>query len=255
LALLVLWGLLSLGMFAGTDATGQGHPDGSRWVETHGWKGNCTQKPVHQYFLVNNTALYMDFVIDFNGTSSFPGASLVVYGPDSFVLFSESIDVLHYEHRIGEITKRGRWKASLSVNYCSFDHPFEYRSRVNVTNRALTLPIPDDGRTEVGEDVVVSVAGLALSAPEKCRVDWGDGSDTGWSAQTQFTKAYDRPGTYKVRTMVQAEDGSMTGWSDTLVVTVEGEDHGTGNDGTHIAFIGMVAVLWGLCMALGLTRT
>jgi len=256
LALIALCGVASLLVLTllpigALDVVGDWATHGLRWEDRHIFVGNCTQHPVHDYFFVNETALAIDISVDFTTNTTFPGASLTIFGPDGFVVFSKDLDQMHYHSNITDITKRGRWKMALSVNYCSFEHPFEYTVHVTVENRYIAPPTTDGTEVKAGDTVFVLVEGLNLSQGEQCRLDLGDGTVTPWFDQGAYPKAYSRPGTYSVRAMVRSPDGTTTGWSGALNLRIvekgtgasQREDLSTNGMAVAVALICLLALV------------
>jgi hypothetical protein len=191
------------------------------WNDQHRFVGNCTQYPEHDYFFVNASALWVDVLMNFTTNGTFPGANLVMYGPDGFVLFAEPINYMGYHTNLTDMTKRGRWRMALSINSCSFEHPVKYVVNIEVANRLLAAPTTDVAKVTAGETVRINGNALGLTLGERCRFDLGDGSISLWSTNASITTTYSKAGTYKVRAMVNTSGGRATDWSEPLTVKVD----------------------------------
>jgi hypothetical protein len=210
------------------------------WDETHHFVGNCTQKPVHQLFYVNDTAMSINIIINFSTNGTFPGASLILYGPDSFVKFAQNIDVLAYRTNITNITDRGLWKLSMSVSFCSFTNPIAYDMHMSVRNHFLGPPSIKDKDVYVGEKVTIDVSGLGLRTGEMCRLDLGNGQVTPWFSASSYEGNFSKPDDYMVKAQVKGTDGTTSGWSQPLTVKVGSggsKGVGTSTGGSVIAFV------------------
>ena len=206
----------------GPAGVADGQPSqGLRWEDQHRFLGNCTQYPEHDYFYVNATALWVDIVVNFTTNGTFPGANIVIYGPDGFVLIAEDIYHMGYHTNMTNATKRGRWRMALSINSCSYEHPVKYIVTIEVANRLLAIPTLYATKVTTGEAVRINGSALGLTAGERCRFDLGDGSISPWSTNASITWSFPKASIYKVRVMVNTTDGRATGWSEPLTVKVE----------------------------------
>jgi hypothetical protein len=201
----------------------QGDPTTSTyWDDTHIYLGNCTQKPVHEYFSVNDTAQYIDIVINFKTNMTFPGAILEVKGPDSYDVVSENVDALDFHTKVTILNKRGLWSAVLSMNYCTFQSPVEFQVHLKVHNRHLgTVSTVTKGKVVEGETLYVRLIDFRVVQGEQARLDLGDGRITNIGDASTYEISYNDPGTYTVRAQVLSSDGTSTGWREGPEVTVE----------------------------------
>jgi len=213
--------LASMPMDGPAGVAGDPATQGLRWDDQHRFVGNCTQYPQHDYFYVNASALWVDVLVNFTTNGTFPGANLVIYGPDGFVLFAEPIYYMDYHTNLTNATKRGRWRMALGINSCSFEHPVKFVVSIEVANRLLAAPTTDAAKVTAGESIRIDGSGLGLTQGERCRFDRGDGSISPWSTNASITTTYSKAGTYKVRAMVNTSDGRATGWSEPLTVKVD----------------------------------
>jgi len=234
--MVVLCAIASLGPWALTGASSTQN----MWDDMHHYIGNCTQKPVHQLFYVNDTAMSINININYSTNGTFPGANLVIYGPDGFVKFAQNIDVLAYRTNITNITDHGLWKLSMSVSFCSFTSPIAYDMDMSVRNHIVGPPVISTKDVMVGKKVRMDVSGLGLGTAEMCRLDLGNGQITSWFSAQSYEGNYSKPGTYMVKAQVKGADGTTTGWSEPTTIKVEsGGPNGVGASlyGSAIAFV------------------
>ncbi len=214
-ALCMVLTLLSTNVGLGTTTMVQGDPGTTNlhWNDAHRYLGNCTQKPIHEYFFINDTALFIDIAINFSTNSTFPGAILEVRGPDSYDVFSEDISVLTYHTKVTDLSKRGIWSVALSMNYCTFQSPVEFDLNLIVHNRHLgTVATGDKVKVLTGEPLHIHLIDFQLAQGEQLRLDLGDGRTANLGNQTVYDISYDDPGAYTIKAQVQSDDGTATGW-------------------------------------------
>jgi hypothetical protein len=209
-----------------------GAPEGTsqHWDDTHRYLGNCTQKPVHEYFSVNDTAQYIDIVINFKTNMTFPGAILEVKGPDSYDVISENVDELDFHTNVTLLNKRGLWSVVLSMNYCTFQSPVEFQVHLKVHNRHLgTLTTDNKSKVDKGETLHILLNDFQLAQGEQVHLDLGDGRIANLGNKTTYDITYNDPGTYTIKAQVLSSDGTATGWRTGPHITVQ--DAAAGSSG------------------------
>jgi len=221
----------------------QGDPGTSNlhWDDAHRYLGNCTQKPVHEYFFVNDTALFIEIAINFSTNSTFPGAILEVKGPDSYDVIAEDVDVLTYNTKVTNLNKRGTWSVVLSMNYCTFQSPVEFELQLTVHHRHLgTISTGEKVKVMTGENMRINLIDFQLAQGEQLKLDLGDGRTANLGNQSNYDLSYNNPGTYTIKVQVISEDGTATGWRASKPITVGATT--SGNSGP-MAFSGTGAAI------------
>lgn len=152
------------------------------WDDHYEFHGNCSSRPTKSFFYVNATALNLSLVVKFHTTGPMPGADLVLYGPDSYVVETEHIaDKLYFfEMKALEPEKRGRWSLSLTMVACGVDEAVDFTIWLNISNRLLGRPVTDRTEVVAGESVMISMEEAQLAEGESFMVEVGDGSSSGW---------------------------------------------------------------------------
>jgi hypothetical protein len=185
-------------------------PDtGGTWIETLEFSGSCGSKPLHKIFLVENTVVAVNITVE-SSTGYASNYVQIQVSADGYTVGVFEPTEYPQEFTLSDIPSRGNWELKASVGFCQANLNTTIEGQIVLKHHVIGTPIPDNQRVIEGQ-------GVKFNMPEyqdvgSYKMDYGDGTDTGWIKETRVEKKYDEPGTYMTRLALKLEDGTETGW-------------------------------------------
>jgi hypothetical protein len=194
------------------------------WFENLSFEGSCSSGNVPHRFSVNETVVEIDINISWP-----PG-----YGSDLnfWIENSSGFNVDASESfnnpeimNIRTISERGRWTLWLYPESCGSSGQVNYTAHITLRNIALPELKVYTSKIEKGENVTMN-----LSSPYEYIthyfIDFGDGTNSGWSLLPIHTKTYIESGEYTPRAKVRYNDGTESDWVEAGEIEVVAEPEG-----------------------------
>lgn len=193
------------------------------WFEEHSVVGNCSSNEnVEHRFWVNRTVVELEINV------SWPQG----YGADINFWLEDSVGnhVDASEAQVNpdtmnrrEFQNRGRWKLVIYPYSCGPGGQVNYTA--NITVRHIVLPQLTISSTiiEEGENVSLNVSS-SYDNIMGYFLDFGDGTNSGWSALSSHIITYNESGEYTPKAKVRYSDGTESEWVEMGAIEVEGEE-------------------------------
>ncbi len=190
------------------------------WEENIMVHGSCSSENVYTFFQVNRTVVEILVNMTWETEDGYADLDMQILDAVGNVANVSSTNQMPETMMVREFPNRGRWKFVVVPVACGSTGTANYTAHITIRNIALPELGISNPKTNPGTYVTLDITS-GYENVTHFFFDFGDGTDSGWTNQSEVSKIYESPGEYQPKGKVRYSDGTESDWVEAGSLTVK----------------------------------